>query len=62
MEKIKAYGALLLGLISAFNLGVYAVLTKNHIKEIQIHHWFLTIAFGAYFISVFISKIKNLEK
>ena len=61
MEKLKTYGALLLAMVSCFNLGVYTILTIKHIQEIQIHQWFTTPVVGLYFLFVFIDRIRKEE-
>ena len=62
MDKLKAYGSLVLAMISSFNLGLYVasdIIFK--IKEVNPHQWFLTSFFGLFFLVLGIEKVRKLN-
>lgn len=62
MEKLKAYGSLVLAMISAFNLGLYVaadIIFK--VKEVNPHQWFLTSIFGVFFLVAGIEAVRKLK-
>ena len=62
MEKLKAYGCLLLFGISCFIYGAYTYITINTDETIEPHRWILTGMFGLFFLLIGISKIKELKQ
>ncbi len=62
MEKFKAYGCLVLGMLSCFVLGLYANSMAYGNKPVLPHQWFFTTMFGFGFICIGIDKIRKLDK
>lgn len=59
MEKLKTYGCLILGLMSAFMIGAYSDAVMFGTKEIEPHQWLLTSMFGLMFLGVFLERYRK---
>lgn len=62
MEKLKAYGSLVLAMIGTFNLGLYVASSIIYeMREVNPHQWFLTSFFTLFFLVLGIEKVKKLK-
>jgi len=60
MEKLKAFGCILLFGMSCFIYGGYVYGAINCHVVIEPHRWILTALFGLFFLFLGIEKIKEL--
>lgn len=61
MEKFKAYGSILLGILAFFILATYGANPEG----VETYRWVMTTCFGFYFVltgSLGIKKLKDDEK
>ena len=59
MEKLETYVSLFAAMLSVFMIGNYADATMYGGREVETIQWVLTSLVGVFFLSYFISRIKE---